>query len=173
MKLYHYVAKPNDVLEKGILSFVNNPDADISYYTKRSKTTTKAGVVQWLEKHFEGRSRAIRGFSEPIKWHDKSLSLKQFVENADLFEINLDALEKDGFIESVWHSPSVLTRSDLTEENCQDELLEKLNSIRKINYTPIDWSVCDDETGRRFAFVSYYLIVVKGGVILPKYLTRK
>ena len=33
-----------------------------------------------------------------------------------------------------------------------------------------DLVLCDDELDRRFAYVRYYLIVVKGGVIPPKYL---
>ena len=44
------------------------------------------------------------------------------------------------------------------------------NGIDDIYYSPIDWSVCDDELHRRFAYARYYLIVVKGGVIEPKYL---
>ena len=47
---------------------------------------------------------------------------------------------------------------------------EYLNGIDDIDYSPIDWSVCDDKLHRRFAYVRYYLIVVKGGVIEPKYL---
>lgn len=36
MKLYHYVMKGNDVLDKGLLSFQKNPNADLSYYFKRT-----------------------------------------------------------------------------------------------------------------------------------------
>mgnify|MGYP003214686101 CR=1 FL=1 len=40
MRLYHYVAKGNTVLTDGILSFAQNPHADLSYYYKRSGETT-------------------------------------------------------------------------------------------------------------------------------------
>ena len=173
MKLYHYITKGNTALNDGILSFANNPDADINYYIKRSKSDTKEGIVAWMESCFPGRSRAIRGFTEPIKWHERTPSLKEFIDNADLFSIDLDALDKDGLIESVWRSPSVLELPDANEENCQDEVLRQLDSIGQIDYSPIDWSVCDDTTGKRFAFVPYYLIVIKNGVIPPKYLVKE
>lgn len=48
-----------------------------------------------MENCFEGRSRAIRGFTEPIQWTEKSINMfKPFIETADLFSIDLDALQK-------------------------------------------------------------------------------
>src|SRR5215510_6027420 len=85
MKLYHYITKGNTALTDGLLSFANNPDANIDYYLERSGAQDKEGIVRWMENCFAGRSRGIRAFTEPIKWHDKSLRLKEFVENADLF----------------------------------------------------------------------------------------
>ena len=172
MKLYHYVTKGNNVLEKGLLSFANNPNANLRHYFKRTggKTTHKE-ICEWMESCFVGRSRAIRGFSEPIQWTERSIHcLKDFIDNADKFEIDISAMDKDGLIEAVYVSPSILDFPDVTEEKGMDEILQKLNSINDIDYSPIDWSVCDDELGRRFAYVRYYLIVVKGGVIPPKYL---
>ena len=88
MKLYHYVARPNNVLEKGLLSIAANKNADLSYYIKRSSETTHDGVCKWMESCYPGRSRAIRGFSEPIKWTERSIHcLKDFIDNADMFEI--------------------------------------------------------------------------------------
>jgi len=173
MKLYHYVTKGNDVLQKGLLSFANNPNANLSYYFNRTggKKTHKE-ICEWMESCYIGRSRAIRGFSEPIKWTKRSIHcLKDFVDNADKFEIDISAMDKDGLIEAVYVSPSVLDVPGLKEREECDELWIKLeNGINGINYSPIDWSVCDDKLGRRFAYVRYYLIVVKGGVIPPKYL---
>ena len=160
-------------MSKGLLSFANNPDADLHYYFKRTggKTTHKE-ICEWMESCFAGRSRAVRAFSEPIKWTEKSIHcLKDFIDNADMFEIDISAMDKDGLIEAVYISPSVLDFPDIKEENSMDEILQKLSSINDIDYSPIDWSVCDDELDRRFAYVRYYLIVVKGGVIDPKYLT--
>ncbi len=171
MKLFHYVKKGNTVLQKGILSFAKNSDADLRYYYKRSGgKTSHEDIVEWMEKCFEGRSRGIRMFSEPIKWTEKSLSLKNFIEDSDLFSINLDMLEQDGLLEAIYVSPSVMEMPELIEQFDCDEILKPLSGKYDIDYSPIDWSICDDQKQRRFAFVRYYLIVVKGGIIPPKYL---
>ena len=52
MFLYHYVPKQNSVSETGLLSFSQNPNADIGYYIKRSGETTKDGIVSWMENCF-------------------------------------------------------------------------------------------------------------------------
>ena len=161
-------------MKKGLLSFALNPNADLSYYYKRTGgKTTHADVCSWMESCFKGRSRSVRGFTEPIKWTERSIRcLKDFVDKTDRFEIDISAMEKDGLIEAVYVSPSVLDRPQAIEDNVSDELWEKIDGINDIDYSPIDWSVCDDELGRRFAFVRYYLIVVKGGIIPPKYLKK-
>lgn len=173
MKLYHYIAKPNTALKEGILSFAKNKYADLNYYYKRSGETTHDSIVKWMESCFEGRSRGIRGFSEPVKWTDKSLSLKDFIDNADMFSIDLDALHKDGLIEAVYFSPSVMNVPTMKEARDCDELLIKLYDYTEISSKPIDWNVCNDELGRRFAYVPYYIIIIKGGVIPPKYITKE
>lgn len=174
MKLYHYVTKPNTVLNEGILSFTKNPDADLKYYFKRSNETTHDGIVKWMENCFEGRSRAIRGFSEPIQWTEKSINMfKPFIENADLFSIDLEALDKDGLIDAVYISPAIKPNMDKDFPQDVDERLVKLNSINDINTSPVDWTVCDEKLGLRFSVIPYYLIVIKGGVIPPKYITKE
>lgn len=176
MKLYHYITKGNSALTDGILSFAKNPNADLRYYYKRSGQTTHEGIVKWFESCFEGRSRGIRGFSEPIRWTENSLSLKKFIENADMFSIDLDALHQDGLLEAIYMSPPIPI--DPNEDpkigvgiTNVDEGLIKLNDYTCISQDPVNWSVCNDEMGRRFAFVPYYLIIVKDGVIPPKYIT--
>ena len=174
MKLYHYISKPNTALNEGILSFANNPNADLRYYFKRSGETTHVGIVKWMESCFEGRSRAIRGFSEPIQWTDKSVNMfKPFIENADLFSIDLDNLQKDGLIEAVYVSPAIKPNLNKDFPQDVDERLVKLNSIYDIDTSAVDWSVCDEKLGLRFSVVPYYLIVIKGGVIPPKYITKE
>ena len=174
MKLYHYVARPNTAQKQGILSFAKNPDADLRYYYKRSGETTHEGIVKWMESCFIGRSRAIRGFSEPIKWTEKSINMfKLFIENADLFSIDLKKLQADGLIEAVYISPAIKPDSDNNFPQNVDEVLVKLASIDDIDTSPVDWSVCDEELGLRFSVVPYYLIVIKGGIIPPEYLTKE
>ncbi len=174
MKLYHYIAKPNTALEEGILSFAKNPNADLHYYYTRSGETSHKGIVKWMESCFEGRSRAIRGFSEPIQWTEKSVNMfKPFIENADLFSIDLDALNKDGLIEAVYISPAIKPNLDKDFPQDVDERLFKLSSINDIDTSLVDWSVCDEKLGLRFSVVPYYLIVIKDGIIPPKYIKKE
>lgn len=174
MKLYHYIAKPNTALKEGILSFAKNSNADLRYYFKRSGETSHKGIVKWMESCFEGRSRAIRGFSEPIQWTEKSVNMfKPFIENADLFSIDLDALNKDGLIEAVYISPAIKPNLDKDFPQDVDERLFKLSSINDIDTSPVDWSVCDEKLGLRFSVVPYYLIVIKDGIIPPKYIKKE
>ena len=173
MKLYHYISKPNTALNEGILSFAKNPNADLRYYFKRSNETTHEGIVKWMENCFEGRSRAIRGFSEPIQWTEKSMSLKDFIDSADMYSIDLDALDRDGLLEAVYVSPSVKDVPTLKEQWECDELLIKLYDYNDISTRPVDWSVCNDELGHRFAYVPYYIIVIKDGVIPAKYIRKE
>ena len=175
MKLYHYITRPNTALKDGILSFAKNPNADLRYYYKRSGQVTHAGIAKWFESCFEGRSRGIRVFSEPIKWTENSLSLKEFVDNADMFSIDIDALYKEGLLEAVYLSPPVMITPDENPKTdigitAVDEVLEKLSHYTEISQTPVDWTVCDDKMGRRFAFVPYYLLIIKDGVIPPRYI---
>lgn len=172
-KLYHYITKGNTALTEGILSFAKNPNADLSYYYKRTgEKTTHTDIVKWMENYFKGRSRAIRGFSEPIQWTEKSINMfKPFIENADLFSIDLDALQKDGLIEAVYISPAIKPNLDKDFPQNVDEHLVKLTSIDDIDTSPVDWTVCDEKLGLRFAVVPYYLIVIKDGIIPPKYIT--
>ena len=168
MKLYHYVAKPNNALKKGILSFAKNPESDLTYYIKRSGVKTHAGIVKWMEKCFKGRSRGIRVLIEPLQYTRRTLQgIKGLIDSSDLFEIDVSALEKDGLIEAIYVSPSVLEKEP---ENQDDEALYRLTDLSEIDFTPNDYSILDDAKGRRFAFLRYYLLIVKGGAIPPKYI---
>jgi hypothetical protein len=172
MYVFHYISKPNNASQVGILSLAQNPFADLSYYYKRCGTKSYQDIIRWFENSFAGRSRGIRVFSEPIQWSDKSPNLKNFTENADLFSVNLDALVQDGLLEALYLSPSVLDVPTLMAHSICDELLIKLPDYHLIGSFPVDWSVCDDKLGRRFAFVPYYLLIIKGGIIPPKYFTK-
>lgn len=171
MKLYHYITKGNSALTEGILSFAQNPCADINYYIKRSGATTHQDIVKWLESCFKGRSRGIRGFTEPIKWHKDCLNLKNFIKNADLFSIDVAALSKDKLLDAIYISPSVMDFPEIKEKQNCDELLQQIPDISYIDYSPIDWTICNDKLGRRFAFVRYYLMIIKDGIIPPQYIT--
>ena len=180
MKLYHYVTKGNNVMNVGLLSISQNPKADINYYIKRSGRKTHKGVCAWMEKCFKGRSRAIRFFTTPLQWTEKSLRLKELVDSCDLFELNLTRLVKDGFVEAVYLKPSVFDGhyfSMESREKClcsgADETLIKLKSEKDIDYKYHQtWDLCDDSKGLRMAPLQYYVLVIKSGIIPPKYLTK-
>ena len=169
MKLYHYVKRPHTVFKDGLLSIAANPNADLSYYMKRSGSETHDGVCRWMEGCFEGRSRGIRVLIEPMQFHERTQKIKDFFSNCDLFEIDVEALEKDGLIDAVYVSPSVLEKEPL---NKNDEGLYKISGIKEIDFTPNDYNILDDEKGWRFAFMRYYLLVMKNGIIEPKYLKK-
>jgi hypothetical protein len=167
MKLYHYVSTPNTVLTEGILSFSKNPHSDLNYYTKRSGANTHEGIIKWMESCFKGRSRGIRLLIEPLQYTERTPRIKEFIENSDLFEVDISELKKDGLIDSVYVSPSVLEKEP---ENKNDEALYLLSDLSEIDFTPNDYKILDDEKGWRFAFIRYYLFIIKGGVIPSKYI---
>ena len=180
MKLYHYVTKGNNVLEVGLLSFCQNPKADLNYYIKRSGAKTHQGICAWMDKCFEGRSRSIRLWTTPLRWTVKSLQIKDLVDSCDLFEVDVFALAKDGFVEDVYVKPSLFDQRYFSPADFEkfhtagaDEPLFKLNGVQDIDYTyQQTWDRCDDSKGLRMGPLQYYLLVIKGGIILPKYLKR-
>ena len=50
--------------------------------------------------------------------------------------------------------------------------VKRLSSINDVDTSPVDWSVCNEKLGLRFSVVPYYLIVIKDGIIPPKYITK-
>lgn len=90
-----------------------------------------------------------------------------------LLDDYIDALDRDGLLEAVYVSPSVKDVPTLKEQWECDELLIKLHDHNDISTRPIDWSVCNDELGHRFAYVPYYIIVIKGGIIPPQYIKKE
>ena len=140
MKLYHYVPKGSDVLKRGILSFAKNPKSNLNYYIKRSGATNHADIVKWMDSCFKGRSRGIRLLIEPLQYTKRSLRVKEFIETADLCEIDVSSLQKDGLIEAIYVSPSILGKE---HEYQQDEFLYKLSGLSEIDFTPNDYSILE------------------------------
>lgn len=180
MKLYHYAKKENTIMQEGLLAFSKSALFNLNDYNKRAVgLNTKADIITWMESCFEGRSRGIRFFTEPIKWHDKAIEvLKKFIDNRYLYSIDLIRMERDGLIEAVYVSPPLFEHPDYNEDDFHfrwgcDEIYIKLSSTKDIDFSPIDWTVCNDNMGRRFAFVRYYLLIIKDGVIPPKYIKQE
>ncbi len=178
MKLYHYIPKDNTVMTDGLQSFAKSKTVNLKSYLWRDKNLkTQEDVVDWLEKCFVGRSRGIRFFTEPIKWTEQSVDLlKNFAENNVLTSVDVDRLNTDGLIESVYVSPPLGDKYPKSLEHPElmykcDEFYEKLNSVKDIDFSPVDWGICNDKAERRFAYVRYYLLVIKDGLIPPEYIT--
>ena len=175
MRLYHYILKGSNVLQTGLFSFSKSPNADLNYYIKRSGYKTQHDISQWMENFFTGYSRGIRVLKEPLKWHPRALRLKEIIDSCDLLEIDVDTLQKDGLIEAVYyHPPLSVDDTERAEQLIKQENLHNDGfypiRLADILPDPVDYSVCDDTLGRRFAFLPFYLLVMKDGVIQPQYL---
>ncbi len=176
LKTYHYVTKGNHVLQEGIYSFSKSPHVDLNFYTKRSGQNTQQGISQWMENMFSGYSRGVRCFSEPVQ--ATTQRLQDFIQQSNLFEIDVEKLAQDGLLESVYVSPALPPKEELIpkalksiEEEGTDGFI-KLQSYHHISDYPVDWNVCNDEKGWRFAFVPFFLLVLKEGIIPPQYLKQ-
>lgn len=100
------------------------------------------------------------------------------IDTCDCFEIDADALQTDGLLEAIYINPPLSLDETIRTQQWQ-EIQDKHNDgfypikMSDIPTTPVDWTRCDDKTGRRFAFVPFYMLIVKDGVIPPKYLKKK
>ena len=178
MKLYHYIPKDNTIMDDGLLSFSKSENVNLKSYLWRAEgLENKEDVIAWMEQCFVGRSRGIRFFTEPIKWYKHSVEvLKKFTENYMLISVDVDKLYTDNLIENVYVSPPVGEQYPECIEHPElvykkDEFYIKLNSIKDIDTSPVDWSICSDTMGRRFAYVRYYLLIMKDGLIPPEYIS--
>ena len=175
MKMYHHAPKGSDILKTGLFAFSRSPQVDLGYYTYRSGKKTQAEISAWMEEFFPGYSRGIRCFTEPIQ--PTTPNLKSLVTATDVYEIDLDGLIKDNLLEAVYvkyplSADDKIRAKQVTEweANHQDGF-DRLSSPDKIDYSPINWGICNDEKGWRFAFTGFHLLIMKDGVIPPKYLT--
>lgn len=177
MKFYHYITKGSNVFKTGLFSFSKSPNVDLNYYIKRSGYSTQQDIAKWMDKFFKGYSRGIRCFSEPIKWYPHSQRLKEMVDSCDLLLIDADKLQEDGLLEKIYINPALSMDDTIRKEQCAT--IEKNHNdgfypieMKDISKAPVDWTVCDDVTGRRFAFVPFYFLILKDGVIPPQYLKK-
>lgn len=178
MKLYHYIPKDNTIITDGLLSFAKSKNVNLkSYLWRAPDLKNQKDVINWMESCFVGRSRGIRFFTEPIKWYPHSIKvLKDFVENNILVSVDIERLDADNFVEAVYVSPPIGEQFPECIENPEsmykcDEIYERLSSVQDIDYSPLNWNICDDKLGRRFAYIRYYFIVFKDGIIPPQYIT--
>lgn len=98
MRLYHYAPKENTVLEEGIKS-ISKIDRNLRSYVKRVGSDKKEDIINWLEKTFAGRSRAVSCLTEPISWQGNDKVLKALVDKSILYSFELEDLINAGLVE--------------------------------------------------------------------------
>ena len=154
MKLYHYAPCRNTIFKRGLFSFAGGY-GEVDPYVKRAESSDRQKIIFWMEKTFPGRSHAISMLTEPIKWQNNDPMLKEFIDNHELFSIELDELLKDNLVESIW---------------CQDG--ERLSPVQptEIDLSPLPWEKCNRERGLFFGVIRHYFIVLKNNVLPPRYI---
>ena len=161
MKLYHYIPKENNVSRTGVLSVFQIPQ-ELLKYGGRVGSNEPDKIKSWLEKTFPGRSRAISVLTEPVRWQGNDPMLKEWIDQKELIEIDFDNLLKDGLIESIWCKSA----SDADGKN------EKFIQVKpnEIDLSPLPWEKCSTAKGLFFGVIRHYFLVMKEGIIPPKYI---
>jgi hypothetical protein len=161
MKLYHYVPKDSDFVNEGILSVSQIPEETLKY-SKRVGSDDPKVILDWLEKTFPGRIRSISVLTEPVCWQGNDPMLRKWVDQKRLIEIDFDELLKEGGVESVWLKNG-------SEANGKDEKIIRIQ-YDQIDFSPLPWHACSKEEGLFFGVIRHYFLVMKDGMIPPKYI---
>lgn len=164
MKLYHYAPKENTLLKDGLLSISKvQKSYSLKAYAHRAGSENRSDIIAWLDKTFDGRSRAISCLTEQIKWQGNDEVLKKIVDGTVLFSFDLEELIKAGLVESIWCKNG----SD------PDGYNEKFYQVtpEEIDFSPLSWEKVDVSKGLLYAVVRHYMIVLKNGCIPPEFLT--
>lgn len=164
MRLYHYAPIENTVLSDGVLS-ISCIQKDLRAYAHRAGSNNREEILAWLDKTFYGRSRAISCLTEPIKWQNNDSVLKRIVENSALFSFDLSELVKDNLVEAIW------CKNGSAAGGYNEKFFQV--SPEEIDFSPLKWERVDAAKDMLYAVIRHYLIVMKNGVIPPKYLTRE
>lgn len=161
MKLYHYAPKDNTVLSEGLLSTARSRK-DLFCYAHRAGSEDREEILRWLDGTFPGRSRAVSCLTEPIKWQGNDPVLKKIVDASTLFSFDLQELINGGEVEAIWCKNG-------SQANGLEEVFYSVH-LNEIDDSPLLWEKCNSKEGALYAVIRHYLVVLKNGVILPKYL---
>lgn len=162
MKLYHYAPLKNTVLTEGLLS-VSRISTDLKAYAHRAGSEDRQEILNWLDNTFPGRSRAISVLTEPIKWLSNDSVLKEIVDRSALFSFELNELIRDDLIEAIYCKNG-------SDSGGYNEKFFLINP-EEIDLSPLSWEKCDKSKGLLFGVIRHYLLVIKGGIIPPEYIT--
>lgn len=167
MRLYHYAPKKNTVLKQGLCSF-SKYLGNLKSYAFFAKSNKKKDIIAWMDKVFPGRSRSISCFTEPVKWRGNNRVLKKIVKNTVLFSFELDDLIKAGLVESVWCRDDVAKKGHkYVLDDGYEQYFYKVKP-KEIDTSSLPWEKV--KNNNRAGLLRHYMIVMKKGVIPPKYL---
>ena len=76
-------------------------------------------------------------------------------------------------LEKIYFSPWILDVPNATKKNTLDKVLIQIKDLNEIDYSSINWDIMDDKKEHRFAFIPYYLLIIKGGIISPTYIKKE
>ena len=164
MRLYHYAPKENTILQEGIKS-ISKIDRNLHSYVKRVGSDKKEDIINWLEKTFAGRSRAVSCLTEPIVWQGHDKVLKTLVDRCILYSFELEDLINAGLVESIWCK-------DGSEASGINEHFYQV-SKEEIDMSPLPWHKCDSSKGLIFGVIKHYLLVLKDGIIPPEFIKEE
>lgn len=162
MKLYHYAPLKNTVLTDGLLS-VSRISTDLKAYAHRAGSENRQKILNWLDSTFPGRSRAVSCLTEPIKWQGNDSVLKEIVDKSALFSFELNDLIRDNLIEAIYCKNG-------SESGGYNEKFSQIDP-KEIDLSPLSWEKCNKSKGLLFGVIRHYLLVIKNGIIPPKYIT--
>ena len=164
MILYHYAPKENTISSEGLLSTSKSPKK-LNCYSLRAGSQNRTEILAWLDSTFEGRSKSISVLTEPIVCEGNDSVLKKITENSELYSFELDDLLRDGIVEKIWCKEG-------SDSNGFNENFYPV-TIDEIDTSPLAWNKCDSSKDLLFAVIRHYLLVLKDGVIPPKYLKKE
>ena len=78
---------------------------------------------------------------------------------------DLTNLIKDGLVESIW------CKNGSDEKGC-NEIFYQVKAD-EIDFSALDWHKVDVKKGLLYAVIRHYMIVLKNGIIPPKYITKE
>ncbi len=177
MKVYLYTYAYDKIKKEGYKS-LSRFDENSDYYKdallihqSSAKSQNLNDILEYLEKTFKGRLRSICVITDIAAIEEyKHPYLNWLVHYADVISFDLNQLIKDGIVEDIYCK-------DLRQTALKDASFEniyRINDIDEIDFTPNDWHLCENEQYKNlspWATIKHYFLVLKDGVIPPKYIT--
>lgn len=89
--------------------------------------------------------------------------LKEIVDRSALFSFELNELIRDDLIEAIYCKNG-------SDSGGYNEKFFLINP-EEIDLSPLSWEKCDKSKDLLFGVIRHYLLVIKGGIIPPEYIT--